>query len=301
MALVLEVADDIYQIEPENLGYGIPCMGYLVIGDRIALIETGSSSQANELLAGMSKLGHDVDSLSYIIPTHIHADHGGGAGYLAQQMPQAQVVVHRRGESHLVNPARLIEATQKAFGLDFEKYFGPILPVPEPQIWAVDDRETISLGERDLEIIHSPGHAPHHVSIYDTKTRGLFCGEALGCYLPADDVLELAIAPPIFELDLALDSIARLRELDPAQLFFSQWGVSDEVPRLFALAEEYIRSWGDIILDAMKAGDTEDEIIRKVQPCLWHSEYVKSEFLQHTLRSFLVAPYMAYFRREDLV
>ena len=300
MASVLEVADGVYQIEPEDLERGIICLGYLVVDDQIALIETGSTSQVPEILAGMAKLGCDANSLSYVIPTHVHVDHGGGAGYLAQQTPQAQVVLHQRGARHLIDPTKLIEGTRQAFGKNFEKLFGPVLPVPESQVLAVEGGESILMGERELMIIDAPGHAPHHICVYDTKSAGVFCGEALGCYIPADDSLILASAPPIFELDLALDTIGKLRDLAPEILFFSQWGVGRDALRLIDLAEEYTRTCGDIILEAMKAREPEDIIMQKVQPYMRDSKYVKSEFLQRTLRTFVIGPYVAYFRREGL-
>ena len=300
MALVLEVADGIYQIEPGNLERGVICMGYLVVDDRVALIETGSASQVPEILAGMAKLGYDAGSLSYIIPTHIHVDHGGGAGFLAQQAPQAEVILHQKGAQHLIDTSKLIEGTKQAFGKNFQKIFGPVLPVPESQVLAVDGGECIFLGQRELMIIDAPGHAPHHICIYDTQSEGVFCGEALGCYIPEDDSLILATAPPIVELDLALDTIAKLRNLNPKALFFSQWGSSTEVPRLIDLSEKYTRDCGDIVLAAMKAGDGEDVMTQKVAPYMRDSKYVKSEYLQRTLRTFVVGPYVAYFKREGL-
>ena len=300
MVSVLEVADKIYQIDPGKLKKGIPCIGYLVVDEQIALIETGSSSQVPEILAGMARLGFDKTSLSYIIPTHIHVDHGGGTGYLARQAPQAQVVLHKKGARHLIDPSKLVDVSRQTFGEDFQKAFGPVLPVPESKVIVVEGGECISLGQRELRIIHTPGHAPHHICIYETLSEGLFCGEALGCYFPADDTLILAIAPPIFELDLALDSIERMRNLGPKTLFFSQWGVSQEAHRLIDLTEDYTKTCGDIILEAMRAGETEENITQRVRPYIANSAFVQSESLQRTLNSFIAAPYMAYFKREGL-
>ena len=301
MAYIDEVADEIYRIRPENVARGIPCECYLVVGEQIALIETGSSSQVPDILSGMTKLGHDARSLAYVIPTHIHADHGGGVGYLLARAVQAKVVVHERGASHLSDPSKLIKMTQGVFGEDFEEEFGPLVPVPENQILAVKGNETIDLGTRKLKIISAPGHAPHHICIYDVKSEGLFCGEALGCYAPEDDRLLLAVAPPIFELALAMDTIRRLKQLDPKSLFFSQWGVSSDARRLTEQYKEYISTCGDIILTGIKTGESREAILQKIQPYVKESGYVASETMKRCFKSFWISPFAAYFKREGLV
>jgi glyoxylase-like metal-dependent hydrolase (beta-lactamase superfamily II) len=301
MAYVSEVADSIFRIVPEPSKRGIPCECYLVVDERLALIETGSASQIPDILAGMAELGYDAASLSYIIPTHIHADHGGGVGYLLTQGTQAQVVVYERGSQHLIDPSKLIKMTRKVFGENFEEEFGPLLPVPEAQVFSVQGDETITLGQRSLKIIHAPGHAPHHICIYDSKSEGLFSGEALGCYVPEDDRLMLAVAPPIFELSLALDTIQRLKQLNPKMLFFSQWGVSHKALRLIEQYVEYIKTCGDIILANMRAGESEKTILQKIQPYVKESGYVASDSIKNTFKTFWVSPFAVYFKKEGLI
>ena len=116
----------------------------------------------------------------YIIPTHIHLDHAGGLGRLAEVFPETKIVVNRQGAKHMAEPSRLIKSTRMAFGDDFESAYGPILPVPESRLKLVRDGERLAVGSRELLIVHTPGHAGHHIAIFDTKTRGLFCGESLG-------------------------------------------------------------------------------------------------------------------------
>ena len=301
MASVLEVADNIYEIKPDDPGRGIPCSCYLVVDDQIALVETGASSQLPEILAGMAKLGYDANSLSYVIPTHIHADHAGGVGHLVRYSSRPRVVVHEQGAAHLIDPLKLISGIMQIFGENFEDELGALLPVPEHRILVVHNDETVVLGERRLKILYSPGHSPHHICIFDSKSEGLFCGEALGVYLPLDNVLMLATAPPIFELALAMDTIDRLQQLDPKILFFSQWGASRETHRLIELSREYTKSTGDSILQAIKAGDREDVIARRLQSPMMDSRYLKSRKMRHILGTFTIRSYMAYFRREGLV
>lgn len=153
--------------------------------DKTALVEVGFSVQIPDILEAVDKLGYDIGKLSYIIPTHVHPDHAGGAGLLAQQLPQAKVVAHSRAAKVLADPSileRLMQGFKQLFGDDAQERFGEMLPIAEERFVLVEDGESISLGERGLRVIHTPGHDPNHLCFLDTKSRGLFCGDALGAY-----------------------------------------------------------------------------------------------------------------------
>jgi glyoxylase-like metal-dependent hydrolase (beta-lactamase superfamily II) len=149
-------------------------------------------------------------------------DHAGGMGALAQIFPGAKVLVHPRGAKHAIDPSRLIEGTKMVFGADFEERYGPILPVPESQVYVPQDEEIISVNSRELQIIYAPGHAQHHMAIFDRSVRGLFCGEALG--IPVHRTRPLAfpsVAPPNFDQELYLSTIEKLRQLEARILLYS--------------------------------------------------------------------------------
>ena len=175
----------------------------------------------------------------------------------------ARVVAHSKGCPHFLDPSSLIEGSRQVFGKDFETFFGPVVPVPEEQIHPVEDQEIISLGERDLRILHTPGHCADHICIYDEKTQALFCGEALGGYLPVEDTVVLAGSPPVFMFDKALATIEKIRALDPAQLFYSQWGHGKDAGRLIDQIREYTMLCGEIIINGVaerrKRGNADPE------------------------------------------
>ena len=233
MTNVAEVADGIYQIETDEAhspgAQGLPrcSLIYFIPGVQV-LIETGPAVVAPAVLDAIRQLGHDPSRLSYIILTHIHLDHAGGAGTLARQFPQLKVLVHQRGARHLFDPSRLIEGTRQAFGERFEDEYGPILPVPERQVRAVEDGEAIPQGDRELRRIYAPGHAPHQICIHDTKSQGIFSGEALGT--PQDSSVSRVAG---FDLDAALATIDKLSQLKPMIVFHSHGGGSREVANLF--------------------------------------------------------------------
>jgi glyoxylase-like metal-dependent hydrolase (beta-lactamase superfamily II) len=197
--------------------------------------------------------------LDYIIPTHIHVDHAGGAGALAKRYPRAKVLVHPRGAKHLANPSHLIEITQRIYGSDFETRSGAVLPVPESQLQVVENEDIIVLGGRQLQIIHAPGHASHHLAILDMSQNGLFCGEALG--LPPH--LLPSAAPYSFDEDAYLRTIEYLRQLRPRTLFYSHGGVDAEPEAAFPRATENTHIWGRLVLEGMRKGDSRADIARR--------------------------------------
>ncbi len=178
MVKIESVADGIRRLEMRQPGARYVSAAYVVEGDGGVLVEPGPTSVLADVLEGLKQLG--VRELAYIIPTHIHMDHAGGTGSLARCFPRAIVVLHPRGARHAIDPTRLIAGTRLAQGDDFESTYGPILPVPESQVYVPEDGETLTVKGRPLRVIHAPGHASHHMAVYDEKTGGLFCGEALG-------------------------------------------------------------------------------------------------------------------------
>ena len=238
---------------------------YLIKESVGVVIEPGPAALVPRIQEAMKKLG--MKDLAYIIPTHIHVDHAGGAGKLAQLFPEAKVLVHPAGLKHAVDPSKLIESTKTVFGPDFEAGFGPILPVPESQIKSVADGEIIKVGGRELQIIYAPGHAPHHIAIFDRSVKGIFCGEALG--LPGEGGKHPplpAVAPPSFDQEIYIETMEKLRKLNARVLFYAHGGVmGHDADRLIMQAEEFTRIFGEIVLKALKEDGTNEEINRRVK------------------------------------
>jgi len=264
MAKACEVADGIIELETEWGKHGRTTTAYLVVDEETALIETGPSAAVPGLMEAMRLVKQDPATISYVVPTHIHLDHGGGAGFMSEKVPSAKVVVHQSGARHLLDTARLIASTRLSFGDNFHEEYGPILSLPAERLMVVQGGETIKLGQRVLSIIHTPGHAPHHIGIFDSKTRGLFCGEALGSRQPGKDIVAPSAAPPGFDLEHALESMERLKDLSPALLLYSHGGVTDHVDNLTRMIIEQTRAYGEIILTGLRAGQSKEEIAQRI-------------------------------------
>ena len=296
MAELEQLAEDIYRLEKKIPGANAPFAVYFIRDGGGAIIEPGPAVLVPDIQKAAAQL--DISKPEYIIPTHIHLDHAGGSGKLAEIFPDTQIVLHPQGAKHMVEPSRLIESTKMAFGDDFEKTYGPILPLPESRLRLVRDGDKLKLGGRELLIIHTPGHATHHIAIFDTKTKGLFCGESLGLiYGPGYPPLP-AVAPPSFDLELYLKDMENLKALKPRLLFYSHGTVAQEPEKLIDTAIENSKLVGDLILKDLKAGKNDETIIKAIGDYLTDS--LKTPLDEYELQSN-VSGYIHYFRKKKLV
>ncbi len=272
-----EVADGVLWIAPDVPGSGIVFSSYLIRGEVNVLIEPGPTAAIPSLLEALKSLG--IESLQWIIPTHIHMDHAGGLGALAARFPEACVIVHSRAVRHILDPARLIQDTRAAYGPEFKRVYGGISPVLKHQIRETSDRETIAIDGRSLEILPAPGHAPHHVFIYDSLTQGIFCGEALGM---ATDPPLPAPAAPNFDLETCLNSMGRALALTPRMLFYSHGSTRTDATARIRTAMANTRAFADMVLEAMKQHVSPADIGRLIRahaekhfPPEWQEEMIK--------------------------
>ena len=293
MAQVEQLIDGIYRMERRIDGANAPFAVYFIKDGAGAIIEPGPAVIATDIREAAEELG--ISRPEYIIPTHIHLDHAGGVGRLAEIFPDTTIVVNQQGVKHIIDPSKLIASTKMAFGDDFESMYGPILPVPESRLKIVADGDRLTVGNRELLIIHTPGHAGHHMSIFDSKTRGLFCGEALGLiYGPGYPPLP-AVAPPGFDLELYLDDMKNLMALKPKLLFYSHGTVADEPEKLIKTVMENTRLVGDFIRRDLRAGESEETILEHV------GDYLRDQFnapLDEYELISNVKGYIHYFRKK---
>ena len=297
MIKIEEVAEQTYQIEVPIPKVDTIFTVYFIHETKGVVIEPGPAATVPSIQEAMKQLG--MKELAYIMPTHIHIDHAGAIGRLAQLFPQAKVVLHPAGAKHAIDPSRLIESTKMAFGDNFENYYGPILPVPESQVISPQDGETISIGNRELQIIYAPGHAPHHLAIFDQKTRGLFCGEALGLpHMEAKSSPLPAAAPPSFDIEVYLETMEKLRKLQPRILLYSHDGIGRNPEELIAKAAENTKAYGDIILEALRKGEPTEVITDKLREYISRHLGINAEGVDMgmTTRGFIF-----YFKKKGLV
>jgi glyoxylase-like metal-dependent hydrolase (beta-lactamase superfamily II) len=260
---VKELNESLYIIDLQTAGYIGFFASYLLKGDKIAIIETGPTSSVPNLLAGLSKIGVKKNQVNYVLLSHIHLDHGGGAGTLLQSLPNAKLVVHRRGASHLVNPEKLWVQSKEALG-EIVNLYGPVQPIPEKRITVSEDDMIIDLGNQiELQVIETLGHASHHQSFYERGSRTVFPGDAAGIYLKQIETV-IPTTPPPLRLEMALASLKRLIELSPKWLCYTHFGrTSDAVSRLHAHIEQ-LKLWAKIVAEELKKNETLKTIYMRI-------------------------------------
>lgn len=242
MALTERVAENLYILDTEMLG--LPRYGalYILKTPRPTIIETGFSHTLAKTLQAFDELKIHPEEIAYIMPTHVHLDHAGGTGHLAEACPNAKVVVHEQGAPHLIDPTKLLESVKRAVGPMFQ-YYGTLKPTPTERILPVRGGESFHLGAGyEIEVVYAPGHAPHQVCFYERKLRGIFTADAAGIYRPWAAGLLLTTPPPAFHLEQSLETLARLKALEPQRLLYTHWGVHADIKLLDQYAE-LLQNW----------------------------------------------------------
>jgi glyoxylase-like metal-dependent hydrolase (beta-lactamase superfamily II) len=207
------------------------------------------------VLQALEELGISGEDLAGIALTHIHLDHAGGVGDLAKAFPTATVYVHELGARHLVDPTRLVASAERVYGDRLDLLYGRLEPTEASRVVVVGEGERIAVGERELEVINSPGHAKHHLGFVDSVSGILFCGDAVGVRLPDIGVLRPATPPPDFDLDAMLGSLTRFAERAPSSIALAHYGVVPGEPAdVLAEAGETVRSWAGIAAAAYRSG-----------------------------------------------
>jgi len=238
------VADGVRAIDTGMAGQRELNAVYLLNGDEPCLVETGPGADAPVVLAALDTLGVGPADLAHIVVTHIHIDHAGAAGALLRRFRDARVWVHERGAPHLADPTRLIASTTRTYGeARVRAFYGPMLPCDPDRISPIVDGDRIGLGSRSLEVIHTPGHASHHVALYDASTGAIFTGEAIGSHLPWADCYRPALPPPEVDVEAAIASIDRMRERHPAALLTSHFGRVGDPDEGFDRGADRILAW----------------------------------------------------------
>jgi glyoxylase-like metal-dependent hydrolase (beta-lactamase superfamily II) len=256
---------DVYEIDTRMAGYTGITAGYLIASDRPCLVEPGTSGSAPVVRDALNHLGIGPADLATVVVTHIHLDHAGGVGDMADLYPEAEIVVHEKGARHLADPSRLMRSARMVYGDRLDLLFGELKPTDTMRIRAVGDSGDVDLGGgRKLTSHYSPGHARHHVGLLDSATGDLYVGDAAGLYIPDTGDMRPATPPPDFDLDLALASLEKFRALGPERLLFAHFGPVSEVPETLQRAAEELRLWVATVREARGAGMDLDHAVAMV-------------------------------------
>ena len=205
---------------------------------RAAFVDVGTNHSVPRLLAELESKRIAVDAVDYVILTHVHLDHAGGAGALMRHLPNARLVVHPRGVRHMIDPSQLVAGATAVYGAEeVQRSYGMLMPVPAERIDTANDGHVVDLAGRQLLCLDTPGHARHHISIYDARSRAFFPGDTFGLSYREFDTDQGAFILPTstpvqFEPDALHASIERMLSYAPEQMFLTHYSRVTGVPRL---------------------------------------------------------------------
>jgi glyoxylase-like metal-dependent hydrolase (beta-lactamase superfamily II) len=251
-----EIAPGVLEIDTLLGGWERITAGYLITGDAPVLVETGSQSSVAALLAALDGLGLAADDLAGIAVTHIHLDHAGGVGDVAEAFPDATVYVHQRGARHLVDPDKLVSSAARVYGDLLDSLYGRLTPTAAERVQVLEDGHGIAVSSnRTLTAVDSPGHAKHHLALHDSSTGLLFAGDAVGVRLPDAGILRPATPPPDFDLDQALTSLRKFADRSPAGIALAHYGLVPDPGEILEEAEETLTQWAEVAEAAWRNGE----------------------------------------------
>lgn len=225
--------DDIYAIDTYYYKEGLACCYLIKENQKGIIIETNTNYAVPYILQELENQNLSPEDIQYIIITHVHLDHAGGAGFLMQKCKNAQLLAHPNAAKHIIDPSRLVASSIQVYGEEnFKKLYGNIIPVPKEKVKIIEDQEEILFESRKLKFFYTKGHANHHFVVYDSKSNGVFTGDSFGIAYPILQENGVFIYPTTTPTDFdpteARISIDKILNTNCDKVFLTHYGkISD--------------------------------------------------------------------------
>lgn len=257
-----DITDYEYGISAVDAGYVRPQLAaihLMIEGGRAALIDSGSNASVPRVLAALEAKGLGRESVDYLILTHIHLDHAGGAGALMAQLPNARLALHPRGARHMVDPSRLVAGVAAVYGADAtRRLYGDIVAVPAARVLETPHQTVLRLNGRELLVLDTPGHARHHLCIVDRRSGHIFSGDTFGLsYRELDcdgrQFVFPTTTPVQFDPPALHRSIDLLLGFEPAAIYVTHYGQVREPRRLGADLHRLVDTHVELAREARQA------------------------------------------------
>ena len=246
--VVEQLPSGISAIDTRTAGMSKVTAGYLIDAPRPTLVECGPSLSVGNVIEALRQLGMDRTDLAYLVLSHIHLDHAGGAGDMAREFPSAKIVVSEVGARHLVEPQRLNASSRRVYGDLMDKVYGDCTPIDADRVLGVADGDVLELGGgRRLDLLYTPGHAKHHIAAFDADAGALFVGDSVGVKMPGMAAIRPATPPPDFDLVLARRTLDRYRSLDPLVVYLAHYGAVDPPQEALQEAADRLDVWAETV------------------------------------------------------
>jgi len=267
---MINVAEGIDVIDSGYYSRDFAAIYLLRQNNKVAIIETGTNYSIPIIESALIQNGLSFSDVSYIIPTHVHLDHAGGAGALMSQCQNASLVVHPRGSRHLIDPSKLIAGAMAVYGdKKFKEYYGEIIPIDANRVIEAADNFILDFDGRELKFIDTPGHARHHFCIWDKLTKSMFTGDTFGLsYRDLDHQNNVYILPgtsPVqFDPEALIQSINRIMEFKPEQVCLTHFAAIKPTQKVVNQLIEGIHFVSNLAIKYADKDDAESIIYKKM-------------------------------------
>jgi len=287
--LLTSFDDRICLIDTMALGRQGVVAAYIVHGKENALIDMGYASSAATVLADIKESRVERDCIDYLLPTHVHLDHAGAGGDIAKNFDGASILVHPKGVPHLADPSQLWEGAGRLFGAELMKLYGRPRPIGGSRVRAIGDGEEISLGSGlTLRSIWTPGHASHHLSYELEGTGTIFTGDAVGIRYPTFLALIPTTPPTSFNLEAAIASLQRIKQLSPKLLATPHYGVIHDAATSIDANIRSLQDWtatiDRMLRDGLSAGSIITTLTETIAGEVTHSNGPLPDYLRVSIR-----------------
>lgn len=251
--------------------YGKPGIAAIYLMEQngeVAIIETGTNHSVPLIKEVLQNKGLGFEQVRYIMPTHVHLDHAGGAGELMHHCPNAQLVIHPFGARHMIDPGKLKAGTIAVYGEDkFGELYGDIRPVDANRVIEAPDDFILDFNGRELRFLDTPGHARHHYCIVDKLSQGIFSGDTFGLSYPQITTRQgrfiFATTTPVqFDPGDLLQSIERLMSYQPEHIYLTHFGEIKPTPDIVEQLKDSVRAFANIALEHQHETHNQQDKIR---------------------------------------
>ena len=235
---------------------------YLLLGnDSAAIVETGPTTCIDGLTNGLAAHGVAHEDVRQVFLTHIHLDHAGASGHLAELLPNATFHVHEVGYPHLVDPSKLVRSATRIYEARMDELWGETRPVPEDRVVTLKGAgEEIEAAGGRLVAHDTPGHAYHHLAYLEPESGALFAGDVAGIRLPGQSYVRPPTPPPEIDVDAWIKSVNVIRNVAPSSLCPTHFGRYDDVERHLSELEQRLQDWLLFVEERMDEGEGREEI-----------------------------------------
>ena len=239
---------------------------FLLTGhDSGALVETGPTTCIDNLMQGLKSRGVSTEDVEQVFLTHIHLDHSGASGKLAELLPNATFYVHEVGYPHLVDPSKLLKSATRLYGDRMDELWGEVVPVSEDRLVKLEGGEEIEAAGGVIEAHYTPGHAYHHLAYLEPVSGTLFAGDVAGVRLPGQSYVKPPTPPPEVDIEAWKGSIETIRGLRPKVLSPTHFGSYEDVERHLGELEQRLQDWLLLVEERMDAGKSQGDIAEELE------------------------------------